>query len=248
MTRENRPTSPSVRQISRIPASPSSLLSPSQMLPAKRAKVPKPKVPNTQRPRTPPRKRRSGPASETTAELSSPARQTDLFQYSTPTKKPPGREQQIAKPSQADPSRPRPVLESLDMTGSPSRTKIQRSLQVLRQTGPERPNPPLSQGTVQPNPEPPTVAELKRNEFKQPPSFSLTHTSLSFSQSAIDKTILRANPGKRNVIRVRESLQGAFAIEEVDLTNDVGKTKAMSAKERRLFRGSEVSVLDLTGD
>jgi Holliday junction resolvase YEN1 len=56
----------------------------------------------------------------------------------------------------------------------------------------------------------------------------------------------------KEVIRVRESLDGAFAIEQIDLSGDgdagMARVHAAAIGARKLFRMSEVSVLDLTGD
>jgi hypothetical protein len=72
--------------------------------------------------------------------------------------------------------------------------------------------------------------------------------------SSIRDGTLPSKIAKRQIYRVRDSLPGAFAIEELDMTNDVGtgsvKSKVMN-RERgkgKTFRKSEVSVFDLTGD
>lgn len=72
-----------------------------------------------------------------------------------------------------------------------------------------------------------------------------------------DKAPLQNKTKTKTVYRIRESLPGAFAVEvelvgePLDLTRDVG-TKCVvlpgKKKEGRRFRGSEVCVLDLTGD
>jgi Holliday junction resolvase YEN1 len=59
-------------------------------------------------------------------------------------------------------------------------------------------------------------------------------------------TASRATQLKRQAIRVRDSLDGAFAIEEVDLSQ--GRSNVGNARARKVFRMSEVGVLDLTGD
>ena len=54
---------------------------------------------------------------------------------------------------------------------------------------------------------------------------------------------------KKEVIRIRESLEGTFAIEEVDLTTvdtRVPGVRNQSVKDAKTFRMSEISVVDLT--
>jgi hypothetical protein len=58
---------------------------------------------------------------------------------------------------------------------------------------------------------------------------------------------------KKQVYRIRESLPGAFAIEELDMTKDVGVMDVNmqlggKGKKGKVFRMSGVGVLDLTGD
>jgi hypothetical protein len=59
------------------------------------------------------------------------------------------------------------------------------------------------------------------------------------AQKSIEKT--------KQIYRVRESLPGAFVVEELDLTRDVGR-KDVRIKKGKTFRKSEVCVLDLTGE
>ena len=54
---------------------------------------------------------------------------------------------------------------------------------------------------------------------------------------------------KKEVIRIRESLEGTFAIEEVDLTTvetRVSVARTECVKDVKTFRLSEISVVDLT--
>jgi hypothetical protein len=53
---------------------------------------------------------------------------------------------------------------------------------------------------------------------------------------------------RKKIIRVRESLPGFYAIEEIDMTNDVGTARVNFpvGKGGKTAWMSEVSVLDLT--
>jgi Holliday junction resolvase YEN1 len=232
-----------------ILSSPCSLPSPSQLWPvAKKAKVPKIRAAATL---IKPAAARCGDATATTqaeaiAIPSSPTRQADLSDYFSPRKRAAQRQQQ---PKAIENSRVVTQIslpEEIDLTTSPTRKPVRRSPCGFVSSQPMvRVAAPLTQeleliDADAPLPPP----EQIKSTFKVPPSSIPVQRG---KEKEPGHTVAASQAMKKTVYRIRDSLPGTFAIEEVDLTNNVG-TKNVRVKKGRKFRHSEISILDLTGD
>jgi Holliday junction resolvase YEN1 len=247
---DRRPETPIRSRKKSIPASPSSLPSPSQLLPAaKKARVPKTKPTSPQKLATPQR-RKSKPATEVIVVSSpSPGRQANLYDYFTPRSRAAQRQQlETIADSPVATQLPFPYGgDSLDLTASPTRKPTRRSPRQLDSSKQSRLAPPLLPKIPKSGP-PGPLTESSQSSFRIPPSMPVQ----MMKEKSHDKAPPAAQPVKKNVFRIRESLPGTFTIEEIDLSNDVGtkNVKIPLAKEKKgmRFRKSEVSILDLTGN
>ena len=86
--------------------------------------------------------------------------------------------------------------------------------------------------------------------FQAMPPIDLSTSSDPFRLPRSQESLVKPSKGKskprKQVIRIRESLVGAFAVEEVDLSGSPAAGPAV-AGARKKYRGSEVFCLDLTG-
>jgi Holliday junction resolvase YEN1 len=101
---------------------------------------------------------------------------------------------------------------------------------------------------------PPKPSEnlLRTAEQKQQAERRSPRAHIVSKLSSIESRPTRLKKTVKEVIRVRESLEGAFAIEQIDLSGDgdanMARVHVAAIGSRKLFRMSEVSILDLTGD
>ncbi|KIW03895.1 uncharacterized protein PV09_04738 [Verruconis gallopava] len=238
--------------------SPISLPSPSQLLPVSK----RPKLPNTrsihvndQDARTTPRRHKKKDAIILS---SSPIRQASIYDYYSP------RRRDVQSPSKMISDEggsqlpmstiatrrvghrcPRlditDMIDHVDLTGTPADVTIQDLTKM----------PELDVATE------PVLQALQQHEVDDSPT-SLGQLSSKDSSSVSSLACLtdevrlsRANIQEKHlqsVYRVRESLPGSFAIDTIDMTNDIGTINVSLPKMGRRFRMSEVSVLDLTGE
>ncbi|TLD26097.1 Saccharolysin [Venturia nashicola] len=292
---EDLPKPTSVSFTLKIPASLSPPLSPSQPLPTKRTKRLGTQSSLSQKPTTPSRRKRQ----DTVDLCSSPARQTDITNYFTPSKV---RHADARKDNEAEhsqrPESPSPVVEALDLTMSPVRSskRAPPTPSDLGRAARIRPRPAQSQFSmdshfaalprVKPStsrPQPPAKPPITSSRCTLPPT-SQTPAELDLTgiepvlvcpkavKSKSKANVTKTNPGRaaqssirrsprfkstvmhdnsivtpvitakrKQIIRVRDSVPGAFAVEELDLTGD------LPAMSKGKFRISGVGVLDLTG-
>ncbi|KAF2432939.1 hypothetical protein EJ08DRAFT_694976 [Tothia fuscella] len=87
------------------------------------------------------------------------------------------------------------------------------------------------------------------NTFKEPPPPRRSPRSHQMS-SVLPPPVKGSRTAqlKKKVVRVRDSLPGAFAIEEIDLSEEVVGTLTGVERTRKVLRMSEIGFLDLTGD
>ena len=186
---------------------------------------------------------------------SSPGRQAKLSDYFSPRRRAAERMRLEAiedspvaaeKPAESQ-------VEALDLSGSPT-PKARRTSprQLSNLDARKRFTPPPTQEDLRSN-----NAILSPNvpRLRMPPPLTATTKldveSIDLSASSpVAQSVLRTRTvvtqiQKKQVYRVRDSLPGSFAIEELDLTGDVGQVKE---KQGKRFRMSGVGVLDLTGD
>lgn len=279
----------------RIPASLSPLPSPSQLLPTKRTKRPDTQPSLPQKPITPSRRKRQ----DTVDIFSSPARQTDITNYFTPSKvRHVGRSKDKEAERSQRPESPSPAVEALDLTMSPVRPskRAPPTPSDLGRAARIRPRPAENQFSMDSHfaalpranpstsrPQPSAKLPIPSSRYT-PPLTSQTPAELDLTEvepitilptavkSISQAKTMKANPGRaaqssvrrsprfkstvihdksmatpvitakrKQIIRVRDSVPGAFAVEELDLTGDT------PARSKGKFRISGVGILDLTG-
>jgi Holliday junction resolvase YEN1 len=302
-----RPTTPPGLGQLNIPDSPSSLPSPSLLLPTKKARRAIPTEVQSKISRTAAKAQKGA-----SKEGSSPARQKDITQFFLQSKQhqctePLQGKQATSLVSRKSDSR---GVEELDLTDSPAQPRFSfqkheqpsrkestakasrpRLLemdpnlvesQVQERRSKELPKAPLKASRVEHMPTPfqepealdltsedlPTVvtsisqvpsrlqsSSTRSVEPRQPANHCSppvhASTSLSFPPPPASRTNRQRKTAKE-VIRIRESMDGTFAIEQIDLSGDgdagMARVHAAAISSRKLFRMSEVSILDLTGD
>jgi Holliday junction resolvase YEN1 len=282
-----RPTTPPGLGRFGILDSPSSLPSPSQLFPAKKARKTVATKPLSKRLKESSKSQNNVPSA-----TSSPARQTDITAFFPKSK----HHQSIEPPQWKFPP---VVVKELDLTESshqPSSSLYQDNPEPSSQEIPaensrsglielhsnvveSQSQERLSKATSEEGSKvskaqqmPPTCQEVEpldlTGEDQVPQKISansgrtmgVTHpverrsprAHITSTISSAESRPARSKQTLKEVIRVRESLDGAFTIEQIDLSGDgdanMARTHVAAIGSRKLFRMSEVSVLDLTGD
>jgi Holliday junction resolvase YEN1 len=188
----------------------------------------------------------------------SPAKQSELTQYFSPSKT---RQTDMLQDCVRTAAR-----RKLNLTKSTSDAK---TTEALKQSNTVTAKPPArNPSNREPQETPPNSEKMPpRPSFKVPPPFKRNNTgagekidddsqnssvgsslrrSPRIQKAAAEKTGLPDKGKKKEIIRIRESLPGTFAIEEVDLTETTRIfTKNKDGKKGQTWRVSEVSVVDL---
>jgi len=300
----HRPSTPSRTLRPIIPDSPTSLPSPSRLLNTKRVRRGTPTKAHTSK-----SKATSTPRKERMEVLSSPARQAGITDYFSPSKPRLTTSKIVGErgiPPPVFQRVPSVVTESLDLTGSPIRSKptkptvsrhqepLQPSTQestapsrqglfelhsnvVDHQSGQRRPNLSSKNSSQENSSQITKELDLTGDEPSKVPTSSPNPSVTPIpsvmsgphpeSSNSVVQSLNRRSPRaqkpmtgprthqlkKKQVIRVRDSLNGAFAIEEIDLSCDTLSARAVVADtarrgEKKYFRVSDIGVLDLTGN
>ena len=299
----SQPPTPSERFRMRelVPSSPSSLPSPSQLMPAaKKSKASKAETSSQMtKPSTPKRINKAKSVQEPISIVSSsPSKQSSLYEYFTPRRRAAALQQGIPNEefSARLPDLPEVAdIEELNMTGSPTPKASQRPGRRVQDPPRRQISPPAEDiyahggyphghrsigGHMTVDDEHLNVfgnGYLTNNFFDQDDETmrrihgivetgtvqggrsvrSPPREEIDLSASSPPAPLARSPPRKpaaakvqkKQVYRVRESLPGAFAIEELDMTKDIGVQNVLiRQKKGKTFRMSGVGVLDLTGD
>jgi Holliday junction resolvase YEN1 len=246
---ESRSTMRTLGSANLPPSSPCSLPSPSQYMPAAKKSKPATKKISSQAQASTPKRTRTLHVQEPISLLSSsPGRQTNLFDYFSPRRR-------AAQKKRLEPIDDSPMainlpkqneLDTVNLTGSPTPKAKRRELSNLPRKAPD-----LTKETS--HAEETVVAPQKPvsiNQLHEPTSshyVGVMSLNLTWDEPVPPVPAVPAVQKIKQIYRIRDSLPGAFAIEELDMTKDVGREAVKIPKKGKTFRKSEVSVLDLTG-
>lgn len=226
-------STPRANRQSTLAFSPCDLPSPSQLFPVlKRAKIPDMTMPLSQHESIAKLNHEPVKPREEITITSSPIRQSQLSDYFTPRRRQAQRERLDVLSVVAEASQPvASDLECLDLTGSPTPKPAWQ---------PRKMGKPIER----------TLAfEAVQSQSMEGPEKKQTKVSFR-SKEGVNKTRLAST--KTSFFRLRDSLPGAFAIEQLDLSEEVGSARTGIGKSEDTGRKNwiqcrDVDVLDLTG-